>query len=959
MIDKEILKLISVNRDAAAVNRGFYFQYLNVLRKWVGNFIDDRETEVFTEVGDDIKEVNGKMVFTQVKCYSSTFNLKSKEVHKALFNFFALYLEERESVPDLEFHFLTNTAIAKNERLLKNWMAAGTSVNDELLAQCTKKVADILHDELKKIRTNRLNAIRLNEAEKQTVRQGFDTLCQQLAEPALMAQFVKCIRWDFGAESPETNIARLTAEILELLDNEKFQGKPHHLLMESLLSEIYRCSQLADPELRKVNNAQLHRMLAAKTEELNGYINKGLIQLINVQFNVLAEAIDEVKQLVEAQGKVQAEHGMLIENITSVISGQAAQKLPKELTAVPFINISSVIGRDGDKNKIYELLSAGHRVSLFASGGMGKSILAKLYINSFRDKYDHIIWLQADTGLLNSFIVNNDLAANLQLYLVKPEKDEVKFAGIVRKLNTVGGNNILIIDGLADGLANLQQLNNLNNWSVLITTRLRVQDWETYQVSNLSYVDSKTLYRRFEPGKVVSEDEFWQFFELIGYNLLSIELIAKTVHFSVDLTLKDVLAHLISQSLDDEELAIDVPVEGNTTSQLLKQLNKAFDLTKLEKDDQFYMEFFALLPSEEISLNDLVDWYGKDYKKANKVQMANAINNLHQKGLLERNGDQLKMHKVFQESIIYQVRQSVSPFIGQMFHIAWLRARLHEGVQYDPAQGLRFLKYGESILAGIKEPFRLSVYQPLLALENEVLNIQNWLKTADQLVDRWASLAQRAEAYLHADDTMVGVIFNNYGLALAGLDRLDEAELFFNKSLAIYRIHEAEMITQLIIGLGNMAQLHVRQGDIKGFQPYFDEMVAIRDKYKLWTDFTFPMQCHVLGDANQNIGNFPMAIQMYVIGINAHYELPADKRNDLNLVLYLNDLAISYLANKEPDKAEKTIVRAVNVLDRLQARDSQHLITTIRTLLLITEYTGDAESAAKLRSTLEGMTPEE
>ena len=43
-MDKELFDLIAVDRDAIATNRGFYYQYLCVLKKWITNFIkgDDK-----------------------------------------------------------------------------------------------------------------------------------------------------------------------------------------------------------------------------------------------------------------------------------------------------------------------------------------------------------------------------------------------------------------------------------------------------------------------------------------------------------------------------------------------------------------------------------------------------------------------------------------------------------------------------------------------------------------------------------------------------------------------------------------------------------------------------------------------------------------------------------------------------------------------------------------------------
>jgi len=60
-MEEEIYKVFDVNTDAVAVNRGFYYQYLVVLKKWIQNYINNEDVDTFTEVDDDIKEVGDEL----------------------------------------------------------------------------------------------------------------------------------------------------------------------------------------------------------------------------------------------------------------------------------------------------------------------------------------------------------------------------------------------------------------------------------------------------------------------------------------------------------------------------------------------------------------------------------------------------------------------------------------------------------------------------------------------------------------------------------------------------------------------------------------------------------------------------------------------------------------------------------------------------------------------------------
>lgn len=117
MIYQRRIQLINVNRGAAYVNRGFYFQYLTILDQWVFNFISNNDVTVYTEVGNDIKEIGKKLGFTQVKCFYVKFQLYNKNLRNEILIFFVQYLQEKEENPSVEFHFLTNTSYSKQRKI--------------------------------------------------------------------------------------------------------------------------------------------------------------------------------------------------------------------------------------------------------------------------------------------------------------------------------------------------------------------------------------------------------------------------------------------------------------------------------------------------------------------------------------------------------------------------------------------------------------------------------------------------------------------------------------------------------------------------------------------------------------------------------------------------------------------------------------------------------------------------
>jgi tetratricopeptide (TPR) repeat protein len=937
-MNKELLKLITVNRDAISVNRGFYYQYLNVLLKWVEHYVDGNDTAVYTEVGDDIKEVGDQLVFSQIKCYTSTFSLKSPEVTKALFNFFVLYLQERESNPAVSFVFQTNTGISDRETLLTNWIASKDDIPVKLLSEIEAKIKSILETALKKIRDGHLSASSLSGNRKNEIKANFKSINDEITAEFL-TDFTKRIGWDFSGHAPEAAVEKLYNQILALLSDPVFDDKPPALLMEVLLSEIYRCSQLKDAAQRMVNRNLLNNILTLKTEELDQYSDRRFLDLLDQRFSQVYKALNEMQQDIKG--------------LKTRMNNADKNTVPHQITAIPFIKVDGVYQRELDVEELHKKLSAVKHLAINGTGGIGKSTLAKYYLQTHEDKFDHVIWLNAEPGILKSILYQDDLLANLEVSFTKPDSEEKLFREVLRKINSLDGNNLLVIDDFNDEQY-LNELFALKYWKVLFTTRKRLPETDEFGLSLLTTASATQLYRKFEPKNAASEAELREFFIAVDYNPLIIEISAKTIHNSADLDLARFSTLLQNQALDDEELEIDISGYPIGNSRVLQILKKTFDISGLEPDEAYNLCFFATLPSD-FKISDLVTWYGEPWAKGNKPAFANIINSLHQKGWLERTGDDVNLHRAIQESILYRMR-SGKEFLGIVQQLGWLSHRLREGTSANYNQALQFLRYGESILSKIRDEDRESIYQPLLVLENEVLNVYNWIIGEKGKLQRLESLLQRSVEYLGAEDQFVGIIHNNLGMAYGEKADYDAAYRELSRANEILKKSHKGSETQLMYAMCNLAMLYIQTGQFLKFQAAFDETMAVRKKNKWFDDPSFPFQCGMLGFAQQSVGNYKEAIRLYLIAIKTHQALPAKNKNDLNLILYLNNLSYSYFKDGQEDKAMVVIGQAVDQLEKLSVKNDNKLFAILLTTLIeIVEKLGTPEELTDLLTTLENI----
>lgn len=121
------------------------------------------------------------------------------------------------------------------------------------------------------------------------------------------------------------------------------------------------------------------------------------------------------------------------------------------------------------------------------------------------------------------------------------------------------------------------------------------------------------------------------------------------------------------------------------------------------------------------------------------------------------------------------------------------------------------------------------------------------------------------------------------------------------------------------------AHLYLQLYDVKGFKITFQEINDLMKIHNLCYDPTLPLQCHLLVAANKKYKDYAQAKKMFSMAINAHKELPAENRNDLNLVVYLCDLAFCFLIDKEIEPAERDVIWAVNILHRLKVGTGKHV----------------------------------
>lgn len=225
---------------------------------------------------------------------------------------------------------------------------------------------------------------------------------------------------------------------------------------------------------------------------------------------------------------------VFVEVNKGVINIGTRRPIPALLTTLPTIDVKSVIGRSGDlqllKDKINELQER-QILQLFGVGGIGKTTLAKLFLQTYFQDYNHICWLEIGKSIKKTFASNSQLVDSLILSdEVKGKKVNDIFLLIIHRLGQLKGKNLLILDNVEQEVENesIYDAISLNsNWKTIVTSREELINYIPFETTPLTPENAKSLFYynyNFDKNDSILDEILSQ----ISYHTLTIEVVAKT-----------------------------------------------------------------------------------------------------------------------------------------------------------------------------------------------------------------------------------------------------------------------------------------------------------------------------------------------------------------------------------------------------------------------------------------------
>lgn len=607
------------------------------------------------------------------------------------------------------------------------------------------------------------------------------------------------------------------------------------------------------------------------------------------------------------------EFGKKIDSLKSDLYNSRKKQIPKEITSIPRIEADEILGRANDLLKINKHFLTNNQVLLVnGMGGIGKSTLAKFYSTTFKNNFDHLIWIDVLSNFdipktkkekhdqfIDAFIHNHTLLNNIELSSINDDlSNRSKFEIILNKIQNIKGNNLLIIDNTTDVIEYYyDHLPKYPPWKIIITSREKMNIFKKIEVRNLLKKEALSLfylfYRLEKDDKSLSE-----LFEIIGYHTLTIELLAKTANH-MNTSIGVFLRKIKEEGINALGLAgvKSKYSQKEDPSSPFEILIKTFRVSNLNKFEKEVLMYFSILPSINIITFDLQNLLGFI------DNLLGVLSSLDIKGWLIKEKEGFRIHQVIQSV----VRHQLSPRNESCKNIVIkLTKCLEFSNDDDPVAKSKYLPLAESVTDYIKkdnEDF-ISLFNNMGDVLTDIGNYQKSLFFLESALKMHNKINSQ-------DSGLLANIYNNLGWLSLSLGHFSDSEMYYLKALEIRKkfTNDEERLKLSIIynGLGWCNYVSTKYENVDKY------MDAKKHLY-----MALEIRLDVLGEFNTDV---------------------AQTYNNLCAVL-------SFLGEKEEkEKAINLGLKSLHIKEMLLGKYNLDVATTYNNIAVGLKRTGEFEKA--------------
>ncbi|MDD6001706.1 MAG: toll/interleukin-1 receptor domain-containing protein [Bacteroidales bacterium] len=643
------------------------------------------------------------------------------------------------------------------------------------------------------------------------------------------------------------------------------------------------------------------------------------------------------------------------------------------------LNTPELIRRDGKVDLLFELISNNKIVNLVGIGGSGKTSLAYLLADKYKDYFFNIAYVVVNGNLKEDFVSQINATLNLDFAPNMPIDEQYKTViSFMDQYKTV--NNLLILDinetagknAIADYAKKLQN-NNLpankiypNGWNILILSRDKFGDFHRHNLND--NVDKPFLKRLFldKAGeRYKGFDNFDGLFNQINYSPLLAEqlgmFLKKQPKMKSFVEMQEILS---TAKFRNKELSgISAFNRNETETTIISFLKSLIDFNSFELDEQELLRHFVLWKSEYIQydiIEDLLQDICEDLEET--------LSNLYDRSILnfDETKSAYKLHGLLADSLREQIDVTKQDYKTYFDNIERIRT-------YNFRE---FLPYADCIGNSLCE---YDITKNLGLLTHTALKFYDTWKTdyAQKLYDKCIEISnQRLETEPENIDYLKDLSYSYNNLANLQQYRLNDyesAENNYNKAIKIAEkiikiSYSPKYLNSLAMHYINLANLQVEYlNATKSAETNYQKTIEILEKITETSDN--PEYLYGLARAYYNLAKLQEDSLNDYDSAEIHYNKAIKIGEEIRKITdnpeYLNQLSAAYtnLANlqKNQEKYESAIdncKKAIEIKDKIKDINLEYLVDWLESKDILAELYIATDNSTEAQAIVDEIKPE-
>lgn len=418
----------------------------------------------------------------------------------------------------------------------------------------------------------------------------------------------------------------------------------------------------------------------------------------------------------------------------SIVQRYEIRNLPKELNSIPFVEIDNYVPRISILEEVFNLFEQKNRkINITGITGIGKTFLAKHFVQHYSDKFSHIVWLNCSNGILKAFTHNNGIVLLDKMGLVSEYNSYVErninaegiMSMVLGRLQNIKNNSILVLDNIDEEIYNYE-FYLPSNWAILTTSQEKLDGFYNYISPYFEEKATTLFYQYYTLEK--NDDILMRLLAAIEYHTLTVELLAKTAE-QRQIPIINLVKRFTESGVNVVEKARITSEHSNERRQTIENiesyLNIIFDTSDLSTDEFKIILNLALMQDEAISTELFVDVYMSGTKDKREVDILYGdIDILSRKGWISKTANEIFLHNLIKEILLKKNVNNESSSISSINYL------IHCLGLNDFTDAIKYFSLLENISKNIKsdalikhmiEP--MSAFYNLLGLHHKSLEL--------------------------------------------------------------------------------------------------------------------------------------------------------------------------------------------------------------------------------------------